>query len=99
MLWLPELCGATLGACPPVAVVCCFSWPSRGEESQERYVPLLQRAGVGLGMAQWCLMPRSVVGPVASYIHSLNDMTANMTNSSLVQAVWGLDFTGQTTLI
>lgn len=52
----------------PVAVVCCFSWPSWSEESQEWYVPILHRIGIGLGMAWWCLVPWSVVGPVASYI-------------------------------
>jgi len=39
-------------------------------------------------------------GGTRGFIHrSLNDMTANMTNSSLVQALWGLGFTGQTVLI
>lgn len=39
-------------------------------------------------------------GGTHGFIHrSLDDMTANMTNSSLVQAVWGLGFTGQTTPI
>lgn len=60
--------GPHLQPAQPVAVVCCFSWPSRGEESQERYIPTLHRTGKGLGMAWWCLMAWSVVGRMASYI-------------------------------